>query len=250
VCVWVDVFGIGGFLTCISTGPTEIKSFCGAHLLGLRQSGCFRSSHVIVVVECNLDASQYIGSYLMAIDGNTSVVAGTPGRYGVITLPGNRGLYVDSMHRRMAEDALVYHGTLVCANPFGKANAGERVAAARKEFERQLRSFRRVMLLPKSLLSAIRIAHSGSADKDNHRAPGMRDDMVMALLLGVFWSGHDLAGHVLRYGRGNQLVRARAPGDPVHEQHEHDAAQALPPLAPGRSASAVALPERAKRQRR
>lgn len=196
---------------------TERRKLCRAHLRGLRQIPCFRSSRIVVVPETNLDVVQDIAEDLLNSEAGVSVLCARRGRYGVLTLESNKGMYVDAVNKRLAENAICYHSHVVSANPFTAANtpAIERVAKARKEFERQLRSFRRIMVLPKALLSAIRIAHSGRADKDNKRSGRMRDDMTLALALGIHWSGHHAhcTGNVHEYGHGNRLIRPHVPGD-------------------------------------
>ena len=190
---------------------------CRAHVRGLRQLACFRGSRIVLIPETNLDVVQDIAEDLLNSEAGISVLCARVGRYGVVTLESNKGMYVDAVNKRLAENAIVYHGHVVSANPFTAVNTtpGERVARARKEFERQLRSFRRIMVLPKALLSAIRIAHSGRADKDNQRSSRMRDDLTLALMLGVYWSGHHAhrTGNVHEYGHGNRLIRPHVPGD-------------------------------------
>jgi len=190
---------------------------CRAHVRGLRQVPCFRQSKIVLVPESNLDVTQDISEDLLATEPGLTVLAGRENRYGVRTGSGSHEQYVNSVSKRFAEGAVSYHKTIVTANPFADANTppSERVAAARKEFERQLRSFRKVMLLPKSILSAVRVAHSGRVGKGNERSARLRDDMCMAFILGVFWSGHHIVGTVLEYGRSNRLIRPAAPGDRV-----------------------------------
>ena len=182
---------------------------------GLRQVRCFRECKIIIIPEDNLASeAQEIAEDLLETEEGVTVLCGRAGRYGVRT-GANRSQYVSAAGKRFAENAVSYHKTLVTANPFASANLtpAERVTAARAEFERQLRSFRKIAIMPKSLLSAIRMAHSGRADKDNHRSSRMRDDLCLAFILGVFWSGHHIIGTAEDRGHGNRLVRPRAPGD-------------------------------------
>lgn len=179
---------------------------------------CFRQSKIIVIPECNLgNEAPEIAEDLLATQHGVTILSGKENRYGVRTGTNSHAQYVAAVTKRFAEHAVAYHHTLVTANPFSSADTtpAERVASARKEFERQLRSFRKVMLLPKSILSSIRIAHSGRVGKDNERSGRLRDDMCMAFILGVFWSGHHIVGTVLEYGHGNRLVRPQVPGDGI-----------------------------------
>ena len=76
------------------------------------------------------------------------------------------------------------------------------------EFERQLRSFRRVHVLSASIQADPYVAYSGKVGPDNKNTSRMKDDMVMATLLGIYWSGQYLNG-LLRWREADRaLVRA------------------------------------------
>jgi len=77
---------------------------------------------------------------------------------------------------------------------------------SRMEFERQLRSFRRIHMLSPSIQSDPYVAFSGKAGPDNKNTSRMKDDMVMACLLGIYWSGQYLRG-LLRWREAERSLQ-------------------------------------------
>jgi hypothetical protein len=186
----------------------ETRELCRAHVHALRGHACFRDSHIVLVPEANLgNEAQEISESLIATPG-LSVLCQTEHAYGILTSPGTPAMYVFRLADKLQDNALCYHEPLVTANPFvTNATQAERVRAARKEFERQLRSFRRIFILPKPLHSIVRVAYTGKADKDNQRTNRLRDDMAMALLFGVYWSGQHMAGLIGERGYTRRFSR-------------------------------------------
>lgn len=188
------------------------------HLEGLRAQPCFARSRIVLVPEANLgNDAQEVSEHVLSMAGVT-VLSQKANAYGVYTSPGLPQMYVHSVDNLLAQNAISYHEPVVTVNPFltGKS-ADEARAAARAEFERQLRSFRRVNLLPKALNSVVRASYSGKVDNDGQRTNRLKDDMCMALLIGVFWSGKHRAGLVDERGYGNAFVRTDGhPIAPIH----------------------------------
>jgi len=108
----------------------------------------------------------------------------------------------------LSHGAVRYHDTLVSANPFlTKNKPAEKVTMAKKELERQLRSFRRVSIMPKSLNSRVSVSYSGKVDKDNQRTNRLRDDLCMALIFGVYWSGQHKNALISERGYQGRFLR-------------------------------------------
>ena len=95
--------------------------------------------------------------------------------YGVWTTPGIPQMYVFRFSDLLSHGAVFYHDKLISVNPFLTKNTpAEKIVIAKKELERQLRSFRRVNLLPKSLNARITVSFSGKIGKDNQRTASLK----------------------------------------------------------------------------
>ena len=112
------------------------------------------------------------------------------------------------------------------SNPFVRNVVdSERAKRARMEFERQLRSFRRVHLLAPSIQSDPTVAFSGKVGPDNKNTSRLRDDMVMAALLGIYWSGQYLRGLLRHRTSEGQLEREFAQRQAPVVRHLADGGQ-------------------------
>ena len=120
--------------------------------------------------------------------------------YGVWTSPGTPERYVFRFNELLNMNAVSYHKDLIVVNPFNTAKPDEKITAAKKEFERQLRSFRKAYMFPQSLNSKISIKYTGKVDKDNKRSSRQRDDMCMAALLGIYWAQQYANGLIVARG--------------------------------------------------
>jgi hypothetical protein len=115
-----------------------------------------------------------------------SVLSQKRDRYGVLTSQDTKRKYVFRFSDLLAQGGICYHHELISANPFvSNVRPAERAKAARMEFERQLRSFRRVHMLAPSLSSDPYVVFTGKAGPDNKNTSRMKDDMVMAALIGM-----------------------------------------------------------------
>ena len=179
-----------------------------AHVEALRRTQCFRDSRIVLIPEANLgNEAQEIADHMIETPALT-VLCATEHCWGILTSPGTPAMYTSRIKEKLQEDALSYHSPIVTANPFvATGTPQERIVAVRKEFERQLRSFRALHVLNKSLVSIGKIAYTGKADKDGQRTNRLRDDMAMALLFGVFWSGKNIAGLIGERGYDHRFVR-------------------------------------------
>ena len=172
---------------------------------------------------------------------NLQVLCAREDRYGIWTNPGSPQLYVSSMTTLLAKHALSFHGPeLVTANPYDAATpASERAKRLRGELERQLRAFRRVALLPRSLISLPRYSYTGKADRDNQRSASLKDDLCMALLFGVYYAEQHVNNLLYVREYGSRLISASDAADD---------AVAPSTLAPARPTLALAQASGSRRQ--
>ena len=179
------------------------------HVEALRATQCFGKSRIVLVAEANLaNEAQEIAEDLIGMAG-LSVLCSREDSYGVWTLPGLKKMFVFRVGDLFAKGAVSYHQQLVVANPFQTSmKPDERVIASRKEFERQLRSFRRIHLLPRALTGKVIVAFTGKADKDNQQSNRLKDDMCMAFLIGVYMSGQHMNGLIKERGYRRKFVSA------------------------------------------
>lgn len=153
----------------------------------LRSIECLRKVPIVLIPEANLgNEAQEVANALVRLPG-VEVACEEQDIYGVFTKPGMPAKYVHEFEKVLEDDALFYHATV----------ASEDYGAARKEFERQLRSFRKFYELPKSLRSTVRVEYSGKIDNEKKRSSRLKDDMVMALLMAVYWSRQLRANNIM-----------------------------------------------------
>jgi len=191
----------------------QTRDLVASHVRALRAHACFRSARIVLLPEANLgNEAQEIAESLIGVFENLEVVCDREDQYGVHTNPGSPEMYVRAFGSLLALGAVSYHSTLLTANPYAdsKLTLEQRAKRVRGEFERQLRSFRRVPLLPKSLIARPRYAYTGKGDKDNQRSASMRDDLVMAALFGLYYAQQRVNGLMFRRGFDNRLLTAEA----------------------------------------
>lgn len=192
------------------TGPDEVRAFVRAHLRALRAHEHYGRAKIFLLPEANAgNQAQHISQDLIASDGVT-IVCQTEHAYGVYTNPTYPQAYVYRLQRRLYQDALHFAASMVSANPFQRNMTGaERAKRAHATLVEQLKAFQRTPLVPTSLLAKTRYAYSGRANPDGRRSTSKKDDVVLALLIGVFWSDQHKAGKTARdRGVDNQLVSA------------------------------------------
>jgi len=227
----------------------ETRQLVASHLEALRQHSCFRHSRIVLIPEANLSEGQEVAEHVISMPGLT-VLSKREDTYGVYTVPGIKAMFVFRVTDLLAHQAISYHSTLVTANPFlMNMPAADKAANARKEFERQLRSFRRVHLLPRSVNGRRSEAFSGKVDKDNKQTNRLKDDMCMAFLFGVYWSGQHLNGLIGERGYTGRFLRPDGrPIAPIVRPGAHEAAAGA--VAPPMTTSGSSLfASTGKRQR-
>jgi len=161
------------------------------HIAKLKRIPCLRNARFVLIPESNLgNEAQEVAEHCLRQFVGLSVVSQKKDRYGVLTQGDIKRKYVFRFADLLAQGAISYHADLVSANPFvTNARPDEKAKASRMEFERQLRSFRRVHMLAPSLSSDPYVVFTGKAGPDNKNTSRMKDDMVMAALIGIYWQG-------------------------------------------------------------
>jgi hypothetical protein len=215
-------------ITGLENHPTrngsETRELVVAHMRALRAVPCFVNARLVLVPEDNLgNEAQEIAEYALQTVVGVAVVARTETRYGVRTDQNVKRAYVFRFSGALAQSGIRYHEPLVSANPFiTNRSPKDRALAARAEFERQLRSFQQVTALAPSLTSMKRVVYTGKADQQKKNTASLKDDMVMAALLGLYWAGEAVRGAVAMKSYASRLERVNAPHiAPVvrHEQY-------------------------------
>lgn len=170
----------------------------------LQQVSCFRQSNIVLIPECNLgNDAQYVSKNMVKFP-NVSVLSSSIGYYGVFTGT-NKRRYVERAAEKFAEAAVSYHGALVAANPFmTDCTPKQKVNKAKAEFHKQLSTFERLIKMPGRMGGRDVIDFSGRVDGEYRPSASKRDDMVMAYILGLFYSG------MYNLGEGELVLRGSA----------------------------------------
>lgn len=214
------------------------------HIAALRKVDCFANASILYVPEANLgDYAQDTADMVLRRFDGVSVLCDRDNDYGVRTNPGMPQMYARTFAPLLTKDAVSYHKHLVVANQLVKnVTQAEKVAKIKGEFERQLRAFRRIPLLPKSVLALARYAYTGKADKDNNRSASMRDDLVMSLLMGIYYSDQYANNYLTVRGFDERLATG-------HQQRLHSLDPYVETRARRKRTSSGTTGGKSKRQR-
>jgi len=199
-----------------------------AHVEALRASECFRESELVIIPEANLGNEAQLVAYDLVHYTNLNIIQQYSGKYGIFTVPGSRAEYVLRLSRKFNEHAVMYHDTVVAANPFTAPSMSgrQRLAKVKAEFERQLAMFERVPRTSKNLKTANEVLYSGVANNEGERVSTKREDLAMAMAFGYYWA--------TQYDE--HLVAARSARDRFLLPHE------LPRASAASNVAAVAAP--------
>ncbi len=214
-------------MSIVCADEQETLRLCREHVRSIRATHCLSSAKIVLIPENNLgNEAQFVSDKLIKMP-NITILCENDKSYGVMTSRGMPERYVYRTILKFGEQAIVYHRDVVTGNPYVLNKTDEqRRNLSKQEFERQLRCFRKIFVLPKSLTSSVRVANSGLADKDGQRSSSLRDDMCMAFLFGVYWSGQHL-GDLGMIERGfNQ--RLHTPMSTENEERERPTTMPAP----------------------
>lgn len=206
----LQILGLEHHPTC---NGSETRELVLAHMRALRRLPCIRDANLVCIPEDNLgnEAQEIAEAVLDGVPGS-QIIARTETRYGVRTSHDTRRAYVTGFKNLLELGAVTYHETITSVNPLvTNKSASDRAREARVELERQLRSFQRIADLAPSLTALPNVVFTGKVDHEKKNTTRMKDDMVLALLLGVHWS-------VQRMTRSGPLKR-RGFADRLHRVH-------------------------------
>lgn len=193
----VSHFFIGGTLywAGIDHHPTrnhiESQQLVLAHMNALRSIPCLQQAQIVFIPEANLaNEGQHVSEEVLKHVPYTTVVCYKSDRYGILTTSESKQHYVFRFTQMLELDAIRWHKDWVSANPLlheGVSRSDYR-KEVRKAFLNELRGFRRVNFLPSRADGDIRVKYSGRSGPNNAYNTRMRDDLVMAALMGNYWS--------------------------------------------------------------
>jgi hypothetical protein len=179
-----------------------------AHLNALRENKCIGlRCRFRLIVENFADQAQVIGKTMLHKRSDLEVVCSykTPLRYGCYTTVKTKTPYVFVFKDLLAFNAIWFHEHLVSANPFETRLSREQLArATREKYERQARRFKQIINAPESLQSEISVVFTGKVDQNKKRSTRARDDMMMATLVGFYYTKQLLSDPPLAF------IRSRA----------------------------------------
>lgn len=161
----------------LSTRMDAVVAMMKSHILMIRHTPPYTTAHIIIYLEANL-------SYLTA--DQCATVLSDPmfhpihfeshdpkgfGRVGIITTQERKELGVAHVQRSLVANTLCY------ADPFISLN-GTKVKA---ELEQQMRRYRMEKRIKDDIFQKPKFTMTG-------KGSGERDDMIMCLMLALYWS--------------------------------------------------------------
>jgi len=172
-----------------------------ANVVEIRKRPCLRQAHIVFIPEYNIgNDSQFVSEQLIDRFDRVSVLSTHANYFGVITSGSNKHKFVRRMNDKLTDEAIVYHKDVISANPFAHADkrADEVRAEARREFEQGLIAFQKTATL----------TPTSHETRYQYKGVGARDDLTMAIMIGLFFSGiHRNPPHRLHErGKGNRLI--------------------------------------------
>lgn len=159
-------------------GHEEIERLLKAHIEGIRRKPEFKESWIIFIPENNLGHEASHMSFMLRPYTKCYTLTEKGGVIGVNTNAVRKELYAMEAVRYLCQESILFWEAMFSANPNGGANEKERVM---EDFKEQLMSFKRVIVHPQRGFSLPKIHYSG-------KSKGGRDDLVMSLMIGIYWS--------------------------------------------------------------
>jgi len=168
-----------------ANGPDEIRALLLQHIRALRGHPCLRSAYCIFIPESNLGQEAEHMKHMVKDERK------------VFTIHEKKKAGVNTTHKRKqlyAQTMLEYTRTTridpacVCVNP--NLDATKRLLHTKKEFRKQLTQFKKLQIPAAKPFDLPKIIYTGKTKK------GMNDDLVMTLMIGVFWGREFLAKRI------------------------------------------------------
>ena len=168
-----------------ATGPEEISALLIQHIRGLRGHPKLRNAHCIFIPEANLGQEAEHMKHMVK-DERLVYVIHEKKKAGVNTTHKRKDLYTQTLLEYAASTRIVPR--CVCANP--KLDANKRLLETKAEFKKQMIQFKKLTIPAAKPFDLPKVIYTGKTKK------GMNDDMVMTLMIAVFWGREFLAKRI------------------------------------------------------
>jgi hypothetical protein len=168
-------------LFCLCVDKRMQKKLLISHIKAIRSKPRFRNSIIIFVPEANLGLQhQYLANELKGMK-NVYIFRGSSGTPGVKTLPYTKPLFVEKADDLLSNEAVFMDPDFVCANPYSKADDKSR--EIKEMWKKQLFTFKRYVIPPKTVNSRGYVRYSGKADPEGNVIRNGEDDLIMAWVI-------------------------------------------------------------------
>jgi len=165
-----------GMDTFCCKGHEAIQKLLTAHIERLRARPELKDAWFIFLPEANLGHEADHMEYMLRNYRKIWTIRDKQ-RTGVVTTNTRKELYAMETVKYMTQESIYLWEHLVVANPAGTVREEARVL---EEFKKQLMGFKRVICHPQRGYSLPKIVYTG-------KSQGAKDDLVMTLLIGIFW---------------------------------------------------------------
>lgn len=178
---------VGAHTDAATTDLYQPSAILKAHLAALRGVPRFSGCRFRLIVECNIPGQGgAICEAALTEMNDVDIVCSTNHTYGVFTVPGIKPVYFARLCKLLRREGIAFYETVVSVCPFQASMTRTQLSAANMtKFEQQMRSFRYIYHVPRSLSASVQATFSGKADHENHRSTRMQDDLVLALGFGI-----------------------------------------------------------------
>jgi hypothetical protein len=167
----------------IDTAPTDkheqIDQMLTQHVRSLRCHPMLANAYIIFIPENNLGQEAEHARHMLRNERRLYTVH-EKRKAGVCTTHARKEVYALTLLTYFNSGNIHFDSKAVCANPMLDAN--KRLVLTKKEFEKQLMQFRKIILPSAQPFNNAKIIFSGKSKK------GMKDDLVMTLMIVTFWA--------------------------------------------------------------
>lgn len=166
----------------IDTAPTDkhdqIEQMLKQHVRSLRGNPVLRESHIIFIPENNLGQEAEHARHMLRNERRLYTIH-EKRKAGVCTTHARKEVYALTLLTYFNSGTIRFLSNAACANPMMDANT--RLVKTKKEFEKQLVQFRKIILPGTQPFKDAKFVFTGKAKR------GMNDDLVMTLMIACFW---------------------------------------------------------------
>lgn len=182
-----DQLVVVGIDTAPTDQHTQIEQLLKQHVRCLRGRPVFQNAYIIFIPENNLGQEAEHARHMLRNERRLYTVYEKK-KAGVCTTNARKELYALTLLSYFNNNTIQFSDSVVCANPMMDANV--RLVQTQKELEKQLVQFRKMILAPTQPYKNAKFVFSGKSKK------GMKDDMVMTLMIATYWGREFLAKRI------------------------------------------------------